>query len=387
MATGLYIAIDFKPNLGGIAEHTHQMAKHLTELGEQITVITPQLPGSEEFDETCNYQVIRYGFISKQYSKSKFRLNSLLLLKEILLFILKSRPSYLICDRWDAITGIVLSLVSLMSGLPFFLFAHGNEFSQPVRWSIFRKITVRRASKVICVSNYIRSLVLIDDNDSQKAITIYSGFDYREIEQYQKGKSQKRFSSSDLNFPANTPIILTVSRLLIRKGIDQVIKAMPYIVSEVPEAKYVIVGDGQDRKILEDIASESPVRENIMFLGSLIGYEKFNWYARCDIFVMPSRYYEGSPLVFPEANAFGKPVIGGTFGGQSDAVANGKTGLLVNPYDTEEISKAIIRLLQNPDEAHELGNNGRQRIRDELNWNTSASNFLSVVRDTIMEFK
>ena len=60
MARGLYIAVDFKPRLGGVAEHTHQMVRHLTEMGEHVTVVTPMLPGDAEFDQTCEYPIVRF---------------------------------------------------------------------------------------------------------------------------------------------------------------------------------------------------------------------------------------------------------------------------------------------------------------------------------------
>ena len=81
---------------------------------------------------------------------------------------------------------------------------------------------------------------------------------------------------------------------------------------------------------------------------------------------------EGFGIVFLEANAFGKPVIGGNTGGVPDAIVHKETGLLVDPNSTEDISNAIIYLLENSSEAHRLGENGRIRVQNELNWNAAS---------------
>ena len=84
MARGLYIAVDFKPRLGGVAEHTHQMAKHLTELGERITVLAPALPGGADFDQTCEYPIVRFDTKVALASWLKSRLDRRLILIGIL---------------------------------------------------------------------------------------------------------------------------------------------------------------------------------------------------------------------------------------------------------------------------------------------------------------
>ena len=157
---------------------------------------------------------------------------------------------------------------------------------------------------------------------------------------------------------------------------------MPAILSRVPGARYVIVGDGGDRERLHAIAARSPARSSINFLGQLTGDRKFECYARCDVFALPARE-DGFPIVVPEANAFGKPVVGGRSGGIPEAVAHGENGLLVDPGSTDEVAAAITRLLEDPAEARRLGANGRSRVENEFTWKASAAALLSVVRDVL----
>ena len=131
-----------------------------------------------------------------------------------------------------------------------------------------------------------------------------------------------------------------------RKGIDRVIEAMPSIVRSVPGTRYVIVGDGGDMDRLHSLVSKSAVRGAITFHGPLTGDKKFECYSRCDVFALPARE-EGFGIVVPEANAFGKPVVGGRSGGIPEAITHEENGLLVDQSSADEIADAIARLLEN----------------------------------------
>ena len=150
--------------------------------------------------------------------------------------------------------------------------------------------------------------------------------------------------------PRMSRTVLTVSRLMDRKGIDRVIEAMPAIVRNVPGTRYVVVGDGGDRERVHDLASKSPVRSSITFLGPLTGDKKFECYSRCDVFALPARE-DGFPVVIPEANAFGKPVVGGRSGGIPEAITHGENGLLVDPNSVDDDS-AITGLLARIPQRH-----------------------------------
>ena len=112
--------------------------------------------------------------------------------------------------------------------------------------------------------------------------------------------------------------------------------------------------------------------------------ELSKYYRACDVFIMPSREIpergdaEGFGIVYLEANACGKPVIGGRSGGVPSAILDGVTGLLVNPLSTEEISGSLRKLLLNNELAKKLGANGRMRVEEELNWDIIANKIQQV---------
>jgi phosphatidylinositol alpha-1,6-mannosyltransferase len=153
-----------------------------------------------------------------------------------------------------------------------------------------------------------------------------------------------------------------------------VIEALPLIKKEIPEVRYVICGRGNDETRLRRIVAEKGVEGEVVFAGFVPNEERGAFYGACDVYVMPSREIpdkgdiEGFGITYLEANAFGKPVIGGKSGGISEAVIDGVTGLLVDPCDVEAIAGACIRLLRDSDLAGRLGRQGCDRIRREFNW-------------------
>jgi glycosyltransferase involved in cell wall biosynthesis len=165
-------------------------------------------------------------------------------------------------------------------------------------------------------------------------------------------------------FPLNGQIILTVGRWDSAekyKGADTLIAALPHVLKVAPEASLVLVGDGDDRPRLEELARTLGVSECANFLHGLSPEQLFACYANCDVFALPSSG-EGFGLVFLEAMAHSKPVIGGAHGGIPDIVEDGVTGLLVQHGDAERLAQALESLLSNPSRAREMGARGRDRL-------------------------
>ncbi len=130
----------------------------------------------------------------------------------------------------------------------------------------------------------------------------------------------------------------------------------------MPDAVLVLVGEGEDRPRLEQLARDSGVADHIHFLFGLKQEELFACYAHCDVFALPSRG-EGFGLVFLEAMACAKPAIGGAHGGTPDVIEDGLTGLLVPHGDAALLSSALESLLADPSRAYEMGARGRERVQ------------------------
>jgi phosphatidylinositol alpha-1,6-mannosyltransferase len=182
--------------------------------------------------------------------------------------------------------------------------------------------------------------------------------------------SKHEASSSPFGWANGRRYILSVgslARVHAYKGFDRVISTLPRLLTEIPDLQYAIIGAGDNQPCLEALAWQMGVHEKVTFIGRVSDQELANAFHGCDVFVMPSQasksngwwHGEGFGRVYVEAGLAGKPVVGGNSGGAAEAVLHGKTGLLVDPSSSEELVSALLRLLQNPDLAAQMGRAGR----------------------------
>jgi len=155
------------------------------------------------------------------------------------------------------------------------------------------------------------------------------------------------------------PIVLTTARLAEQKGHCYLLKA----AALVPEAIFILAGDGPERANLEWQARELGLSKRVLFLG--YRHDVPDLLACCDLFVLPS-LFEGLHLAILEAMAANKPVIASAVGGNDEAIVHGETGLLVPPADPAALAEAIQRVLSNPDLARRLAVAGKARVHEQF---------------------
>ena len=183
-------------------------------------------------------------------------------------------------------------------------------------------------------------------------------------------------------FPAGR-VILAVGRWLATeryKGMDTLITALPRLLTQRPEVQLVFAGAGDDRAWLEDLAEQNGVNRHVHFLAGLSYSELAACYSACEIFALPSRG-EGFGLVYLEAMACGKPVIGGAHGGAPEIVQDGVTGYLVPHGDPIQLATSIEALLADTVLAKEMGARGRQRVEHEFRFNVFAKSLKRILRE------
>jgi len=180
---------------------------------------------------------------------------------------------------------------------------------------------------------------------------------------------------------AEKKVIVSVGRLVHRKGQDHLIQAMPEILKVVPSAHLLLVGEGPYRGHLEKLVKEHKLATSVTFIGR-IQYKDLPMYLCAgDIFAMPSRSrlmgleVEGLGIVYLEASSCGLPVLAGNSGGAPDAVIQNKTGLVVNGTNNEQIASAAIELLTNVEFSQRMGLAGRQWVIDNWRWETWSKEF------------
>ena len=181
-------------------------------------------------------------------------------------------------------------------------------------------------------------------------------------------------------------VIVSVGRLVHRKGQDHLIQAMPEVLKVHPDAHLLLVGKGPYLEHLAKLVAQLQLQNSVSFIGR-IQYAELPLYICCgDIFAMPSRSrfmgleVEGLGIVYLEASACGLPVIAGRSGGAPDAVVDGVTGVVVDGTNDHEIAEAAISLFSDPAKAAAMGSAGRQWIIDNWRWDIWSDRFEELLR-------
>jgi phosphatidylinositol alpha-1,6-mannosyltransferase len=180
---------------------------------------------------------------------------------------------------------------------------------------------------------------------------------------------------------ADKKVIVSVGRLVHRKGQDHLIESMPEILEVVPNAHLLLVGQGPYRDYLQQLVTKNALEDSVTFIGRIQYADLPQYICVGDIFAMPSRSrlmgleVEGLGIVYLEASACGLPVLAGNSGGAPDAVLHNETGLVVDGTDNKQIAAAAIELLTKEDSARKMGVVGRQWIIDKWRWEIWSKDF------------
>ena len=269
--------------------------------------------------------------------------------------------------------GMIACCLRYVARVPYILYAHGEEIqmrltSRKLGWLI--PPLYKAAAKIIANSEHTKALLQEIGVPSARIHVIHPGV---EAAAFQFDEVTRRAVRQHYKLDG-APVLLTVGRLQRRKGQDMVIKALLLIRKKYPDIKYLIVGGGEELESLQLLAKEEGVQDNVIFTGRIPDEERSAYYAACDIFIMPNRQIgadiEGFGMVFLEAGAAGKPVIGGRSGGTGEAIQEGVTGMRVDGDNVEEIAAAVMDLLANSKKAHVMGEQGRLRVKTAFSWDS-----------------
>lgn len=251
--------------------------------------------------------------------------------------------------------------------------SHGHEVwwaKIPLLQTLLKKI-IKDVDHLGYLGEYTKNEIIKVSNQVEKFVQIAPGIDTSHftpkkpradlIEQYQL--DQRR-------------VIVSVGRLVHRKGQDELVKAMPKILEKFPDAILLFVGEGPIKQMLFNLAKQLGVLTKVIFAGRVAHHELPDYICLGEVFAMPvrSRFsgleVEGLGIVYLEASACGLPVVVGASGGAVDAVIDKVTGLLVDGSNTDEIAEKICQLLANPQAAKQMGQAGRGWVIE--NWQLSS---------------
>ncbi|MCG2701017.1 glycosyltransferase family 4 protein [Candidatus Parcubacteria bacterium] len=278
--------------------------------------------------------------------------------------------------------GTVAYFISQITKTPYSVILHGMDFTFACRARRKRKITkliLRNAKNIICGNSYVAGLVkeFVGDEHTGRIEIINPGIEPRITPQMlcKTGQAHNVERVTEIKNKYNLDnrlVLLTVGRLVKRKGVDKVLESLPAVLKITPNLIYVILGNGPEIGNLKLEIGNLKLEKNVILITDADDESRNAWYKICDIFIMPARNisgdFEGFGIVYLEANLAGKPVIAGDSGGARDAVENEVNGLLVNPESTDEICDAIIKLARDENLRKKLGQQGRSRVINEFSW-------------------
>ena len=361
----MFITPDYPPKHGGIQVLVHRVATHLA--GHETLVVTPDAPGGSEFDRGSETRVRRVRMRLPSRAGQIAALNAAAVAEGIAF-----RPDVVVSAH--IVTSPAAAAISTVTGAPFVQYLYASEVHDRERLARF---AVRRAAAVVAISAHTASLARAVGADPAGLHVIPPGVDLPD--QAPNGSPRR-------------PAILTISRLEERyKGHDVMIRALPIVTSQVPDAEWVVVGDGPLRPHLEDLAAATGVAGSVRWLGRVDDDERDRWLRSASVFAMPSRLGaggsggEGFGIVCMEASAHGVPVVAGDAGGTTDSVVDGETGVLVDATDHIAVAGAITDLLRDPARAEEMGRAGVERA-DDFAWRHVAARVERLL-ETVVETK
>lgn len=254
---------------------------------------------------------------------------------------------------------------------------HGVEVWEPL--SRIRRMALRGAHLVLAPSKYTADHVAAIQRVAVEKVRVLPWALDPQFEAVAKHAAK---SMAPASFPEGR-VLLTVGRWRADeryKGMDTLITALPRLLPRWPELQLAMVGEGDDREWLENLAEENGVDRHVHFLSGLSYEELASCYAHCEIFALPSKG-EGFGLVYLEAMACVKPVIGGAHGGAPEVIDDGKTGYLVPHGDAVQLAAAIETLLANPTLELEMGRRGKERVDREFRFHVFAKSFRKILRE------
>lgn len=259
----------------------------------------------------------------------------------------------------------VAMLASHLSGIPYSFTLHGSAiFFDAHTWRLDAKLA--RARFVCCVSNFTRAQAAIFAPDHvDRFHVVHCGIEPRRL-------TRKKHTGTGVR-------MIFVGRIIRAKGIEVLLEAMDRLRTDHPELSLTVVGDGPDRERMEKVVADRGLGQAVHFVGSKSQDEVARTLAEADIFVLPS-FAEGVPVVLMEAMGAELPVIATYVGGMTELVDNEVSGLLVRPFDTEQLADAVRRLVEDPKLRQRLGRSGRRTVLEHFTSEAEAARLGTLFR-------
>ena len=356
---------NFPPDVGGIQNLMEGLSNALLNHGP-VKVFADSFENSENYDLNSKLDIQRIsGFkIFKKYRKAN-------LVKE---FIKDNDIRAVFFDHWKSLENIELSTLERTKS---FCLIHSKEINHPIGSSLNKRMisALNKANFIIANSDFTKNLATKLGYKNKNIKVINPGCNYP----IQVNEEGKKFAENI--FTDAFPKLITVSRLDGRKSHKNVLMTIKNLLPKFPKLKYVSIGNGDEKSNLEKLSKELGLIDQVRFIYKSTEQEKIGLLEKSDIFIMPSVIYkksvEGFGITFIEAASYGKPSIAGKFGGEADAVLEGKTGYLCDGNDLNNLYETILKILDN-DNYKKLGANALEFSKN-FSWNKIVKKYIKLI--------
>lgn len=369
----------------------HESARHLVMLGHKVWVVTPHYPGAKRCELMDGVSVHRFRYFMPASQQrlgaygamyTSIEQQPSVIFQAILyvwfmvieaLKVCKRQDIEIVVSFWAFPQGLAGIVIKKMLGLPFVVRLNAVEISLSLsKYTFiipFLKSILTNADLVIPNSTYTKNLMYELKALTRNVLTIREGTDIERFNLSISGNNVKLSYNLGNKF-----LLLTVARLVERKGIEYLIYAMKYVLSKHPECVLIVIGEGPLKQKLMELAKGLGIEKNIIFISKVSDKALPYYYAAADVFVLPS-IAEALGVVLLEAMATGKPVIASRVGGIPEVAIDGKTGILVPKKSPQALSNAIISLMEDRNTLQMLGRNARFHIIEKFSWTRIAKEF------------
>jgi glycosyltransferase involved in cell wall biosynthesis len=391
-----------------VSPFLYELCKHLVKIGHEIHVVAPHYLGAPKFEKMKDINVHRFVYFRPKKLQilaygnrmpsniAESKLAKLLipfyiasLLKKTFTVIKRFRIDVVVAF-WAIPQGIVGVISKKITRKPLLtrifpvelaLAKSKYKFCQPLLRAVIAESDV-----VIPNSDYTSRRLLGLDCSPKKVKVIPPGVDFKKFGQnIVSPELPQRYG-----IKKGDKVVLSVGRLVERKGFRYLIRAMRHLQSSSPSVKLLIVGSGPMETHLKSLTTKMKLEDRVTFAGEVTEKELLTCYSRADIFVLPSIVdskgdTEGLGVVLLEAMATGKPVVATNVGGVPEAVAHKETGLLIQQRNSIALKRAIQTILSNPTLSNALGTNGRKWVRRNFDWPIIAKKFHRLIENLSYE--
>ncbi len=371
----LMFSLEYPPYKGGIANYYENIVSYWPENNIYVLANKSKNAASKE---NIYYQPLISNFIFPKWLPAFWHLFKLVKNKKI---------KHVIVGHVLPL-GTVTWLLANILGFNYTVILHGMDATQALAKKRKKRLTkkiLKQSQWIICANSYTSQIIkkiASPQNDSK--IHIVNPGVKKPSQSITDNQVEKIKNKYRLN---NKFVLLSIGRLVARKGFQQVIKAFPQISEKTNDLIYAIAGTGSFKEQLKKQVEglNLPMQNKIIFLGDITEEQKWIWLKVCDAFIMPSMNlngdFEGFGIVYLEANIMGKPVIAGQEGGVADSVNHNINGLIVDPRNLNTITQAVKQLTDNQEFKKNLGKQGEKRAREDFDQQKQTLKIYNIIKN------